>query len=442
MSTRSPLRIPSAAIGVMVTLVSWSCAGAGDGGGGDGPAGLEGPDYTIDPRPADVFMVGALEGESWETFGNVTRVAFDADGNLFILDTGAGHIVMMSPTGEFVRTIGSPGEGPGELGRPFGFVVAPDGRLLVYDFAKQGLQVFTPEGEFLESVTFDPQEGIPGQEIHATPSGDVLSGGGFRVRMSTDGGIEEPPPGRPIERFGLDGSLGVLYTAWELPEIDETEETRFSTGGGNVSFRMQRTRAFEPGLHIGVLSDGRVAVADSIGYRVKLLDPEGNVTGTVERPIPPLVVDDEIRELERANRLASFAEGGGGGGTAVMAFGRSGGGGARSMSIDREQIRKMQEEQIGSMTFAAEIPVITDMAVDWEDRLWIERYGASPGEDGPTDVVTADGGYLGTIPATGLRIPDAFGPDGLIAFIEEDELEVQRVRVARLPSMEALESGS
>jgi hypothetical protein len=41
-----------------------------------------------------------------------------------------------------------------------------------------------------------------------------------------------------------------------------------------------------------------------------------------------------------------------------------------------------------------------------------------------------------------MRIPQAFGPGGLVAYIEEDELEVQRVRVARLPPMEELESGS
>lgn len=440
MTTRSIVRPSIAGVALAVALMTSACAGGEDAGASEGPAGLEGPDYTIDPRPENVFTVGALEGESWETFGQVTRVAFDQQGNLFILDTGAGHVVMLSPPGEYVRTIGRPGEGPGELGNPFGMVIDPEGRVLVYDFAKQGLQVFTREGEFVESVPFDPQEGVPGRDLHATPSGDLISGGGFRFSFNSDGGLEEPPPGRPIDRFGLDGSHETFYTAWDLPELEETDETSFATGGGNVSLRMQRMRAFEPGLFVDVLSDGRVAVVDSIGYRVKLLDPSGAVTGTIERPVSPLVVDDEIRELERAARLAAFEEGGSGGGT-MMVIGRSGGGGDR-MSIDREQIRKMRQDQIEGMTFADEVPVITDMAVDREDRLWIERYGPRPGEDGPTDIVTPDGGYIGTIPAAGLRIPDAFGPDGLIAFIEEDELEVQRVRVARLPPMETLESGS
>ena len=53
---------------------------------------------------------------------------------------------------------------------------------------------------------------------------------------------------------------------------------------------------------------------------------------------------------------------------------------------------------------------------------------------GPIDLLTADGGYLGTYPADATRMPSAFGPDGLVAFIERDELDVPTVVVRRLPS--------
>ena len=46
--------------------------------------------------------------------------------------------------------------------------------------------------------------------------------------------------------------------------------------------------------------------------------------------------------------------------------------------------------------------------------------------------MTADGRYVGTLPADGLRTPWAFGPGGLAAFVESDEYDVQTVRVVRL----------
>jgi len=53
--------------------------------------------------------------------------------------------------------------------------------------------------------------------------------------------------------------------------------------------------------------------------------------------------------------------------------------------------------------------------------------------DGPIDVLTPDGRYLGTFPAEEMAMPGAFGPDGLAAFVEVDELGVQSVVVRRLP---------
>jgi len=51
---------------------------------------------------------------------------------------------------------------------------------------------------------------------------------------------------------------------------------------------------------------------------------------------------------------------------------------------------------------------------------------------GPIDILTSDGRYLGTYPAAATAMPAAFGPDGLIALVERDELDVPTVVVKRL----------
>ncbi|WP_420449809.1 hypothetical protein [Candidatus Palauibacter sp.] len=43
------------------------------------------------------------------------------------------------------------------------------------------------------------------------------------------------------------------------------------------------------------------------------------------------------------------------------------------------------------------------------------------------------GRYLGSYRTGATQLPDAFGPEGLAAFIERDELDVQTVIVKRLP---------
>jgi hypothetical protein len=317
----------------------------------------------------------------------------------------------------------------------------PDGRVVVFDFAKQGFQVFGPGGAFIESVTLTPETGFPGSRLEATPDGRLVSIGGVRFSMAADGHAG-PPPGRPIDRYGLDGSRDVAYMAWQPPTPEIEDGPELAAGGNRMSFSMPKLRAFEPQFQADVLPDGRLAVVDSVAYRVKIVE-SGVVAGTLDRPIAPVAVDAEIMDLERARQREQYSEdGSGGGGARMVVIGRaSGGSGGGNVTFGADAMRQMMLDRVEGMVFAEEIPVISNLKVDWDGRIWIERNGPLPGEPGPTDIVTPDGSYLGTIAADGLRIPAAFGPDGFVAFIEADELEVQRVRVARLAENEALEGG-
>jgi len=51
--------------------------------------------------------------------------------------------------------------------------------------------------------------------------------------------------------------------------------------------------------------------------------------------------------------------------------------------------------------------------------------------DGPSDVLRVDGRYPGRYPSD-TAMPTAFGPGGLLAFIERDEVGLNRVVVKRV----------
>ncbi|WP_419860226.1 hypothetical protein [Candidatus Palauibacter sp.] len=420
------------------------CGGdAGPGDAGPAAAGLDSPDISLAPGVEEVYTVGVLDGAEWEMFGSVVGVTFGEDGTLFILDNDAGHIVVVDPSGEFARTISNKGEGPGELSQPIGMAVFPDGGIGVNDLTR-GIQFFGRDGEFLGAAAFNMTDGAPGNPIYALPDGTILSAeliGGSLSRLL--GGDDAEPEGRPIRRYRLDGTHDVFHAAWPGPPVEETET---ETQAGNVLMVMSGMEAFPLPLSFGVLRDGRVALADSVGYRIKILDASGQVTATLERPIPPVAVTDEIRDAERERRLAALAEGGGGGAggrfiisSTVSIGGTAGRGNPMESEAMQEAMRRMQEDRIQDLMFPEEMPVIRNLAVDWSDRIWVRR-SALPGETGPTDILTPDGQYFGTIAPDALRIPAAFGPDGLLAYIEADELGVQRVRVVRLVGDQLLEA--
>ncbi|MXX77808.1 MAG: hypothetical protein F4Z33_02205 [Gemmatimonadales bacterium] len=55
--------------------------------------------------------------------------------------------------------------------------------------------------------------------------------------------------------------------------------------------------------------------------------------------------------------------------------------------------------------------------------------------------MTPDARYPGTIPPGGLRIPDAFGPGGLMAYVDTHDLGYPTVRVVRLAPDAQLRTG-
>ena len=398
---------------------------------------LDASDVPLTATTESLFTVGALVGEDWETFGSVRSVHFDDEGNLHIFDAGAHRMVVVDTEGNHLRTVGTRGEGPGEIQNAHAATVLDDGQTVIYDFGNPAaFEIFDREGQFARSVTADLNRGVPGDRMHLLPDGRLVTMGGPKIRMYAPGEVpdesqEEEDHRRDIDIFSLDGSdKVVLYRAWNLPptESDESIEGSSDEGGG-ISMSFNRMREFNPRLLIGVLSDGRVAVVDSMAYEVKLVAMDGTVDGTITRPIAPEPVTEAVKEATRTARLEGLGEMTGGGIHLQTIVG--------DVNLNmQEQMRAMIVRQIETMIFTEEIPVIADLAVDREDRLWIARMGPAGDETGPTDIITASGQYIGTLPADGLRIPAAFGPNGLMAYIDSDEMDVQTVRVIRLLSLD------
>lgn len=421
----TPLRIVRAlALPIGLGLLA-ACAGGEPGDAGTA-TGLDSPDRTLALATTPVYMIGGLDAPEWATFGELAAVRFDDAGNLYVLDRQARVISVVSPEGELVRTVGSPGEGPGELGGPLSMLVTPGGGVAVFDFTHQGLVVYDSTGAYVRNVRMDVQEvGVPGGDLSLAESGDVIAPIRGMMRFGPDAPADTLPPGRPVARIPLDGDgePGVIYRAWDLEAAPMGDE---NLGGTGIRIRIPRERAFGPPLFVLALPDRLIAVADSFGYRIKLVDTGGVVRGTLERPVEPTVVTDAIREAERGRRLDELEEGNAPG----FVISTRGGG---SSQVDPEAAKRFQQDRIGEMLFAEAVPVIEAMALDREGRIWVQRSSGMPGQPGPTDVITPDGRYLGTFPPDGLRIPDAFGPDGLLARIETDEYDVPTVVVERLP---------
>jgi len=87
-------------------------------------------------------------------FNRPTSVAVAPNGDLYVSDGyGNARVHQFSPGGELRRSWGEPGTGPGQFMVPHGVTVHRDGRVFVCDRENDRIQIFSPDGEFLEQWT-------------------------------------------------------------------------------------------------------------------------------------------------------------------------------------------------------------------------------------------------------------------------------------------------
>ena len=87
-------------------------------------------------------------------FNRPTRMTSDSDGNLYISDGyGNARIHKFSSDGQWLKSWGKPGDGPGEFNLPHGIGIDRQNILYVADRQNNRVQLFDREGRYLDQWT-------------------------------------------------------------------------------------------------------------------------------------------------------------------------------------------------------------------------------------------------------------------------------------------------
>lgn len=240
-------------------------------------------------------------GEDDEVFfGTIAEFLHDKDGNVYLLDGQLSEIQVFAPDGEWLRTIGRQGEGPGEFQNGADMFWGPAGQIGVV-------------------------QAWPGKIVMITPSGDP--GATFALPYRNGGGFQSVTRGA-----GYDGNMilaGVAWTREDGKQVQFSYLKSYNAAGNELATFQETSREIQFGDYEfiekeftdfqrrwAVAPDGRVAAALSFDdYRIHVWNADGSVDRIIERPQYESVkrTGDEVKRFQtmyeaftRWNRGSTF----------------------------------------------------------------------------------------------------------------------------------------
>lgn len=202
----------------------------------------------------------AIGGESKEdelAFSAILSFDIDRDDNIYVLDAKSASATVIDRRGHFLRTIGSYGQGPGELQRPQFIQVCRDSpELIIWDPVVSRFLYFTLEGKYIRQLSAAKQ-GRPLNPIKWDNKGNLVS---FMIPPPIEGGVA-------LAKY--DRWLDLIMTIAEEDKDD--------------AFLRREHMVIKPTLSCAVSNDDTVIWGNAKKYEIHTVNAEGATTATISR---------------------------------------------------------------------------------------------------------------------------------------------------------------
>lgn len=349
----------------------------------------------------ETLRVGSIEDPDYQ-FGNIVGVVADDEGNFYVGDQQAREVKVYDSTGTYLRTIGRPGEGPGEFGVGMAQMTIVGDTLMVFDQATQRVNRFDLQGEPLEAVS-TPFAG----------SAPVL------LQFTSDGRVYQQ-----LRRFlnpqqGPAGGIDSLDVIVKRNRDGSTGDTLMILQGGQT-FSAQGIKIFSPEPVWAILDDNSVVAGRNDNYELTIHSSDGAPTDVFRRDVGAREVTDSDKET-LLNALIGFME---------------------DQGIPPQALQQIR----GSLSFADQYPMFVQILSGPSGSMWLRRprivsemdpaalesFNILQDIGSPNwDVFDRDGKFLGVV-----EFPDRFTllnfEDSHALGVWRDDLDVQYLMKLRL----------
>jgi hypothetical protein len=250
----------------------------------DGVIVVENPKTPAEKEPIlaleTELRLGADEDRPDYVFGRVRSIAVGPDGRIYVSDDKIKTVKVFDRDGNFIRTIGRAGQGPGEYGRPYDVFVTGTSDIIVTDGARRLVLIYGADGRHRESLSLGSifpmasQRDDRGNFIVQTMAQWSLEGGGYA------------------------GYFEILRLNSRLEKLASLAKIDISIKSESAEFDRLPDFACRP--------DGSFVFGWTRDYSFKYFDPASRLIRTMKKkfdPIPIAKADLEAAKKDEAQRL-------------------------------------------------------------------------------------------------------------------------------------------
>jgi hypothetical protein len=282
------------------------------------------------------LQIGSADKSDKYIFSSIDGLDVDDNGHIYVLDGRAAEAKVFSQDGEYLRSIGGRGQGPGEMQRPLFLQITADNELVVQDYATQHFIYFSLDGQFLRQRANWKTE-HPAQPVKIDQQGNLI---GLEILA--------PPPmgGKVLRRYNSNFQL-IMTLAEQPPDLTARTEYNF----------------LRPTFYFDIFANDNIILGHSEKYELDILNPEGKLIKKILKKHRRMRIRDDDKDFYR-ERYESFIKIG------------------------------------GELNFPDHFPCFCDLAVDDKGRIFVKTFEREKSKKDTFyfDLFDEEGKYLAKMP--------------------------------------------
>jgi len=254
----------------------------------DGVTIVKNPLEPLNPEMQIIFeedlTIGVEEGDENYMFGSQVFVNTDDEGNIYVTDWDRKTVKKYDSNGNFLQSIGRPGQGPGEFQDISEVRFDIEGNICLNDVKSQRISFLSKEGNYLKGIKFPTIfERV------------VVNSKGFYIAISADN-VELGKSKKWDYVYGLfDDKFNLIAEFLRLPQ-EANAKNKNPDSITQVIADSLSEEAFVPFVNYVLSKNDSIYFGYPKNYEIKVYSPEGKLGKIIQRDFKPVEISERHKE--------------------------------------------------------------------------------------------------------------------------------------------------